>query len=134
MTPPLPSSGGGLPGLAQGVSWEGDDPEGRAAAVEAAFDYRGDVTIRLREGGEVKGYVSNRDPDAPEPFLVVHPSDGSSAMRIPYGHLRGIAFTGRDTAAGKSWETWVKKHRARLEANARGENVQPIGLLPEPLD
>jgi hypothetical protein len=123
-----------VPRLVQGASWEGDDPEDRAAAVEAAFDYRGDVTIILREGGEVKGYVSNRDAVAAEPFLVVHPSDGSPPRRIPYAHLRGIAFTGRDTAAGKSWETWVKKHRARLEARARGEEVSPIGLFPEPLD
>jgi hypothetical protein len=102
--------------------------------VEAAFDYRGDVTIFLREGGEVKGYVSNRNPDAPEPYLVIHPSDGSAPRQILYGHLRGLAFTGRDTAAGKSWEAWVKRHRERLEAQARGEEAKPIGLFPESLD
>jgi hypothetical protein len=40
-----------------------------------------------------------------------------------------LNFSGRDTAAGKSFETWVKKYQ---EKKAAGE--KNIGLEPEKLD
>ena len=122
---------GSTPSFGQGSRWEGDDPEMLAAAIEAAFDYRGDVTLLLRDGGEIQGYVSNRDARAPEPYLHIFPSDGSALRTLLYRGLRGVAFTGRDTASGKSWETWLKKYKAKKEAEARGEKTQPLGLFPE---
>ena len=109
-------------------------PEDLAEAIEAAFDYRGDVTLFLEDQGELRGYLSNRDGRAPEPYLDIHPADGSTPRRIRYSSIRGIAFTGRDTAAGKSWETWVKKYRAKKEAEERGESVEQVGLYPESLE
>ena len=38
---------------------------------------------------------------------------------VSYSEIAAIAFTGRDTAAGKSYEAWVKKY---WEKRARGEN------------
>lgn len=124
------------PRFAQGDVVRDARPGDLAEAIEAAFDYRGDVTLFLEgEGeGELRGYLSNRDGRAPEPYLDLHPADGSSPRRIPYSSIRGIAFTGRDTAAGKSWETWVKKYRAKKEAEERGESVEQVGLYPESLD
>jgi hypothetical protein len=119
---------------AQGYRWEGDDPEVLARAIEAAFDYRGDVTLLLRSGGELSGYLSNRNGAAPEPFLELFPAAGGPMRRLLYRELRGIAFTGRDTAAGKSWETWLKKYQAKKAAEARGEAVESLGLFPEPLE
>jgi hypothetical protein len=40
-----------------------------------------------------------------------------------------LAFTGKDTAAGKSFEAWVRKYN---EKKAAGE--KNIGIEPEPLD
>lgn len=119
---------------AQGYTVRRACPEDLEGAIEAAFDYRGDVTLYLDDGSELRGYIANRNGRAPEPFLDLHPADGSSARRIPYGRLEGISFTGRDTAIGKSWETWVKKYRAKKEAEARGENVERVGLYPDSLD
>jgi hypothetical protein len=119
---------------AQGYIVRGASPEDLEEAIEAAFDYRGDVTLFLEDGSELRGYISNRNRRADEPFLDLHPADGSSARRIPYGRLDGIAFTGRDTAQGKSWETWMKKYHAKKEAEARGEKVERVGLYPESLD
>jgi hypothetical protein len=48
---------------------------------------------------------------------------------IPYSDIAALAFTGRDTAAGKSWEAWVKKY---MEKKAAGET--DIGLEPEALE
>jgi len=48
---------------------------------------------------------------------------------VSYADIAALAFTGRDTAAGKSWEAWMKKY---AEKKAAGETN--IALEPEPLD
>jgi hypothetical protein len=101
------------------------------AALDKAFDYRGDVTITLRDGGSVEGYVFDRRTGASLAESVVRliPKDGDEKLSIRYDEIAGLAFTGRDTAAGKSWETWVKKYQ---EKKAAGE--KNIGIAPEKLD
>ena len=59
----------------------------------------------------------------------VMPRYGSGKVAIPYSDIAGLAFTGRDTAAGKSWEAWVRKY---WEKKAAGE--KEIGLEPEALE
>ena len=43
--------------------------------------------------------------------------------------IAALAFTGRDTAAGKSWEAWIKKYAEKKAAGEKG-----IALHPEPLE
>jgi len=97
-----------------------------AEAVELAFDYRGDVTFELRSGETVVGYLFNREAADSDPWIEVFPADHPSPRRITYHHIASIAFTGEDTANGKSWEAWVSKKEserraeaARVEAAAR---------------
>ena len=101
------------------------------AALEEAFDYRGDVTITRKDGSRVEGYVFDRRSGATLAGSVVRviPQDGSGKIAIPYSDIAGLAFTGRDTAAGKSWEAWVRKY---WEKKAAGE--KEIGLEPEALE
>ncbi len=86
-------------GVRQGYVWDGEDRSLLAAVVEAAFDYRGDVTLRLGSGEELVGYVYNREAAADEPFLEVLPADGGPARTVLYRELRSVAFTGRDAAS-----------------------------------
>ena len=118
----------------QGMRCDGGDPVILRQAVEAAFDYRGDVTLILEGGEEVSGYVSNRDLNAADPFVEILTSREIRPRRVPYGKIRGVAFTGKNTASGKSWETWLRKYKAKLEALSRGEATEAIGLFPESLD
>ena len=37
-------------------------------------------------------------------------------MSVSYSEIARLEFTGRDTAAGKSWETWVKKYVDKKKA------------------
>lgn len=80
----------------------------RRAAIEAAFDYRGDVTIVLADGRSLTGYVYNRDRDAADPYLMVFDPGGASHT-VRYADVRTIRFTGRDTAAGASYEAWRQR-------------------------
>lgn len=100
----------------------------RVEAIEQAFDYRGDVTLHTADGQTVEGYIFDRRADAPQPYLRLVPSNGGEQITLLYKDLVKIEFSGRDTAAGKSWESWVKKYN---EKRARGESAN---LHPEPLD
>ncbi|SLM48018.1 conserved protein of unknown function [Nitrospira japonica] len=104
-------------------------PAELAEAIELAFDYRGDVTIELASGERLDGYVFNRSTDGPAPALDLFPTDAPGVRNILYSDIRSIAFSGEDTATGKSWEAWVTKkeseRRAEIErvtadAKARG--------------
>lgn len=85
----------------------GDDAK-LTEVIDLAFDYRGDVTLVLTDGRDLIGYVYNRDRDATEPYLqLVDPSGASHTLR--YTEVRTIRFTGRDTAAGTSYEAWLRR-------------------------
>jgi len=105
---------------------EGWDPgpiEGAAlvAAVERAFDYRGDVTVVRRDGGDLVGYLFNRDADAATPFVQLFANSGGDPVTIPYADIRSIRFTGRDTAAGNSYAAWLRsREAAKAAGSARG--------------
>ena len=53
----------------------------------------------------------------------------SQKISIAYSDIAALAFSGRDTAAGKSWEAWVRKY---WEKKAAGEKC--IALEPEKLE
>ena len=101
------------------------------AALEKAFDYRGDVTIQRKDGSKVEGYIFDRRTGRTLADSVVRLflKDRPQKIAIPYSDVAGLEFTGRDTAAGKSWAAWVKKY---WEKKAAGE--AQIELTPEKLD
>jgi hypothetical protein len=89
-----------------------------AEAIELAFDYRGDVTLTLVSGETLEGYLFNRVANGPKPTLHIYPRDLPSAREVPYSDVATIAFTGEDTASGKSWEAWVEKKESQRKAEA----------------
>ena len=100
-------------------------------ALEKAFDYRGDITVTRKDGSKVEGYLYDRRTGATLSDSVVRimPSDRGSRVNIAYSDIAAIAFSGRDTAAGKTFDAWVKKY---WEKKAAGEkNIQ---IEPEKLD
>jgi len=104
-------------------------------ALEKAFDYRGDVTITLKNGSVVEGYLYDRrsEPtlEASLVRIIPTPKEGVPVERVmvSYADIAALQFTGRDTAAGKTFEAWVKKY---MEKKAAGEtNIQ---IEPEKLD
>src|SRR6516162_3705488 len=101
------------------------------AALEEAFDYRGDVTITRKDGSRVEGYVFDRrsGPTLAESLVRLIPQNSTEKISIAYSDIAALAFTGRDTAAGKSWEAWVRKY---WEKKAAGE--KSIALEPEMLE
>jgi hypothetical protein len=101
------------------------------AALEKAFDYRGDVSITLKSGEKVEGYIFDRRTGTSLSDSVVRlfPKSGNQKISISYADIAALAFTGKDTAAGKSWEAWMKKYSEKKTAGEKN-----IGLQPEALE
>ncbi|HEY0162555.1 MAG TPA: hypothetical protein VGB69_07760 [Edaphobacter sp.] len=100
-------------------------------ALEKAFDYRGDVTITRKDGTKVEGYLFDRrsGKSLHDSFIRVIPATDKTKVNVSYGEIAALAFTGRDTAAGKTFDAWVKKY---WEKKAAGE--KNIGIDAEKLD
>jgi hypothetical protein len=100
-------------------------------ALEKAFDYRGDITITLKSGEKVEGYIFDRHTgkSLSDSVVRLYPKSGNQKISISYADIAALAFTGKDTAAGKSWEVWMKNYQ---EKKAAGE--KNIGLHPESLE
>lgn len=76
--------------------------------IDKAFNYRGNVTIDLKDGSAVEGYIFNRDHQ--KEFVQVFVGSNPAPKQLSYSEIAAIRFTGTDPAAGKSWEEWKAKH------------------------
>jgi hypothetical protein len=85
--------------------------------IEAAYDYRGHVTVHLNDGSKVEGFLYNRQFPEPlfkgDPFIDLFLKGSGDARRLPLSSLRSIELTGEDCAAGKSYEDYLKKKQAQ---------------------
>lgn len=77
--------------------------------IDKAFDYRGYVTVRRRDGSSVVGYVYNRDPA----HLDLLDEKASARLSIRLDEIADIDFSGEDAAA-KSQEIWERR-KGKLE-------------------
>lgn len=106
-----------------------DSPEAQRRTAAEAVDYRGDVTIETHEGETIAGYVFDRREKAGQQVLRLMPSDRpGERVEVACDRIARLTFSGRDPAAGKSWETWVKRY---VEKKLRGEAAN---IESEPLE
>jgi hypothetical protein len=104
-------------------------------ALEKAFDYRGDIMVTSKDGTTIEGYLYDRrsEPtlEASLIRIIPTPKPGVPVERqmISYADIAAVRVSGRDTAAGKTFDAWLKKY---WEKKAAGEtNIQ---IEPEALD
>ena len=84
--------------------------------IEVAYDFRGHVTVALKAGGSVEGYLFNRqfaNPRLAEDNFVELVLKGSGeSRRLKIAEIASVTLTGEDCAAGKSYEDYLKKKAA----------------------
>ena len=99
-------------------------------ALEKAFDYRGDVTITRKDGSKVEGYIFDRrtGKTLADSAVRLFPKDADTKVSVPYSEIAALAFSGRDTAAGKSFEAWVRKYWEKKQAGEKNISIQPEPL------
>ncbi len=99
-------------------------------ALEKAFDFRGDVTITTKGGERIEAYIFNRQTGATlaGSWVQYFSPKSNDKLKLSYAEIARLEF-GKDRAAGKHWEDWVKAYNER---KAAGETQ--IGLHPEKLE
>jgi hypothetical protein len=100
-------------------------------ALEKAFDYRGDVTLTLKNGERIEAYIFNRLSGATlaDSFVQYFTPKAPEKRKVSYAEIARVEFSGKDRAAGKHWEDWVQKYNERKAAGEKN-----IALVPEALD
>jgi hypothetical protein len=100
-------------------------------ALEKAFDYRGDVTITLKNGERVEAYIFNRQTGSTltDSYVQYFSPKSPNKLKLSYADIARLEFTGKDRAAGKQWEDWLKAYNERKAAGEKN-----IALVPEKLD
>ena len=106
------------------------DEDDLRQALEKAFDYRGDVTLTLKSGERIEAFIFNRQTGATlaDSYVQYFTPSAPEKRKVSYAEIARLAF-GKDRAAGKHWEDWVKKYNERKAAGEQG-----IALHPEALD
>ncbi len=78
----------------------------------------------------MEGYIFDRRTGATlaESSVRLFPKTEPKKLSIAYSEIAGLAFTGRDTAAGKSWEAWVRKYWEKKQAGETNIEIKPEKL------
>lgn len=83
--------------------------------IEAAYDYRGYVTVTLKDGTLVEGFLFNRQYTNPklsqDNFIDIILKNKDRKLRLPVTRVLSIALTGEDCAAGKSYADYQAKQK-----------------------
>jgi len=100
-------------------------------ALEKAFDYRGDVTITTKSGERIEAYIFDRCTGATlsDSFVRYFSPKSTEKLKMSYADIARLEFTGKDRAAGKHWEDWLKAYNERKAAGEKN-----IALHPEQID
>jgi hypothetical protein len=100
-------------------------------ALNKAFDYRGDVSITLKDGRKIEGYIFDRreGKTLSDSIVRLFPTGGDEKVSIRFSEIAALAFSGRDSAAGRSWEAWVRKYWQKRQAGEKN-----IGIDAEELE
>jgi hypothetical protein len=116
-----------LEGWVPELAGEGDIRD----ALEKAFDYRGDVTITTRTGERIEAFIFNRRTGATlaDSYVQYFAPNQAAKQKLSYADIARLEFSGKDRAAGKHWEDWVKAYNERRAAGEKN-----IALHPDKID
>ncbi len=100
-------------------------------ALEKAFDYRGDVTMTLKSGERIEAFIFNRrtGQSLADSYVQYFAPNVPGKLKVSYAEIARLEFSGKDRAAGKHWEDWVKAYNDRKAAGEKN-----IALHPDRID
>jgi hypothetical protein len=99
-------------------------------ALEKAFDYRGDVTITTKDGERIEAYIFNRSTGTTlaESYVQYFSPKSAGKLKLSYANIARLEFSGKDRAAGKHWEDWLKAYNERKAAGEKNIALHPDAL------
>jgi len=95
----------------------------RSEAVLWALQYRGDVTFTMSDGSTHTGYAFDQTDS-----MVRYEQDGGHRGTVAREAIVAITFSGRDMAAGKSFDRWIARY---IEKRLAGQTAE---IASESLD
>ena len=100
-------------------------------ALEKAFDYRGDVTVTTKSGERIEAFIFNRHTGSTlaDSYVQYFAPNAATKQKLSYADIARLEFSGKDRAAGKHWEDWVKAYNERKAAGEKN-----IALHPDKID
>ena len=112
----------------QGATLEPEDRSSMRMALEVARDYRGDVELELVDGDRVLGFVFDVDWETEDgPTARLDLPEAAERRQVHASRIARIHLSGRDPAAGKSWENWVRRYAEKKlageEASIESESL-----------
>ena len=98
--------------LTQGSVVDSADCKALTAALDEAFSYRGDVTILRKDGSKIEGYIFDlrQGSGLSDSSIRLLTATSDEKIVVRYEEIASLEFSGRDTAAGKSWDTWLRRY------------------------
>jgi len=104
--------------------------EDLSQALEKALDYRGDVTVTLKNGERIEAYIFNRTTGATlaDSWVQYFTPSATEKRKVSYAEIARLEFSGKDRAAGKHWEDWVKAYNERKAAGEKNIALHPDKL------
>ena len=99
-------------------------------ALEKAFDYRGDVTITTKAGKKIEAFIFNRHTGGTlaESYVQYFEPNVDGKQKLGYAEIARLEFSGKDRAAGKHWEDWVKAYHERRAAGEKNIALHPEAI------
>jgi hypothetical protein len=99
-------------------------------ALEKAFDYRGDVSITTKAGKKIEAFIFNRHTGASlaNSWVQYFEPNVNGKQKLAYSEIARLEFSGKDRAAGKHWEDWVKAYNERRAAGEKNIALHPDAI------
>ncbi len=99
-------------------------------ALEKAFDYRGDVMITTKSGERIEAYIFNRSTGSTlaDSYVQYFSPKSQGKLKLSYSDIARLEFSGKDRAAGKHWEDWLKAYNERKAAGEKNIALHPDAL------
>ena len=99
-------------------------------ALEKALDYRGDVTLTLKNGERIEAYIFNRQTGGTlaDSYVDYFTPKAPEKRKVSYAEIARLEFSGKDRAAGKHWEDWVKAYNEKKAAGEKNIALHPDAL------
>jgi hypothetical protein len=66
-------------------------------------------------------------PSAASDEIRVLPADSNERVGVPLASIKSLAFTGKDAASGKSWESWIRRY-AEKKLAGEAANIESEAL------
>ncbi|HEV2135185.1 MAG TPA: hypothetical protein VGR47_13205 [Terracidiphilus sp.] len=99
-------------------------------ALEKAFNYRGDVAITLKSGERIEAYIFDRHTGSTlaDSWVRYFAPNSPDKRKIGYADVARLEFSGKDRAAGKHWEDWVKAYNEKKAAGEKNIALHPDSM------